>query len=77
MTPQQQADIRRAQEAQHHEKEAQHQAKQALDTEWASQTICLAQAALELEEQERELCAEFQRGLGSFNEQLAKDQKAQ
>ncbi|XP_021106895.1 RIB43A-like with coiled-coils protein 1 isoform X3 [Heterocephalus glaber] len=63
MTPQQQADIRKAQEAQCHEKKAQRQSEQALGTEWASQTICLAQAALELEEQERELCAEFQRGL--------------
>ncbi|KFO23102.1 RIB43A-like with coiled-coils protein 1 [Fukomys damarensis] len=77
MTLQEQADIRKAQEEQRHEKEAQRQAEQALDTEWANQTISLAQAALELEEQERELCAEFQRGLGSFNEQLAKDQKAQ
>ncbi|KAM6144167.1 RIB43A-like with coiled-coils protein 1 isoform 1-T2 [Erethizon dorsatum] len=77
MTPQQRADIRKAQEAQCHEKEAQRQAEQALDNKWASQTVCLAQAALELEEQERELCAEFQRGLGSFNQQLAKDQKAQ
>lgn len=30
-----------------------------------------------LEEQERELCAEFWRGLGSFNQQLAEEQKAQ
>uniref|UniRef100_H0VEY9 RIB43A-like with coiled-coils protein 1 n=1 Tax=Cavia porcellus TaxID=10141 RepID=H0VEY9_CAVPO len=77
MTPQQQDDIRKAQEAQCREKEAQRQAEQALDNKWASQTVCLAQAALELEEQERELCAEFQRGLGSFNHQLAKDQQAQ
>ncbi|XP_023563945.1 RIB43A-like with coiled-coils protein 1 isoform X2 [Octodon degus] len=77
MTPDQKADIKRAQEAQCHEKEAQRQAEQALDDKWASQTVCLAQAALELEEQEKELCAEFQRGLGSFNQQLAQDQKAQ
>uniref|UniRef100_A0A8C2V396 RIB43A-like with coiled-coils protein 1 n=1 Tax=Chinchilla lanigera TaxID=34839 RepID=A0A8C2V396_CHILA len=77
MTPEQRADIRKAQEAQRQEKEAQRQAERALDNEWASQTVCLAQAALELEEQERELCAEFERGLGSFNKQLAMDQKAQ
>ncbi|KAG3272169.1 RIB43A-like with coiled-coils protein 1 isoform X1 [Ictidomys tridecemlineatus] len=77
MTPEQRAAIRKVQEAQCHAKEAQHQAEQALDTEWESQTMHLAQAAQELEEQERELCAEFRRGLGSFNQQLAKEQKAQ
>ncbi|MBZ3882993.1 RIB43A-like with coiled-coils protein 1 [Sciurus carolinensis] len=77
MTPEQRAAIRKDQETQCREKEAKHQAEQALDTEWESQTIHLAQAALELEEQERELCAEFRRGLGSFNQQLAKEQKAQ
>ncbi|XP_053435428.1 RIB43A-like with coiled-coils protein 1 isoform X2 [Nycticebus coucang] len=76
MTPEQRAAIRKVQEAQHLEKEAQRQAEQALDTEWESQTLRSAQAALELEEQERELCAEFRRGLGSFNQQLAKEQKA-
>ncbi|KAF6390737.1 RIB43A domain with coiled-coils 1 [Rhinolophus ferrumequinum] len=77
MTPEQRAAIMKAQEMQRHEQEAQRQAKQALDAEWESQTSCLAQAAMELEEQERQLCAEFQRGLGSFNQQLAKEQKAQ
>lgn len=77
MTPEQRAAIMKAQEMQRHEQEAQRQAKQALDAEWESQTTCLAQAAMELEEQERQLCAEFQRGLGSFNQQLAKEQKAQ
>ncbi|XP_077001475.1 RIB43A-like with coiled-coils protein 1 [Tamandua tetradactyla] len=77
MTSEQRAAIRKVQEAQRREKEAQRQAKEALDAEWESQTICSAQAALELEQQERELCAEFQRGLGSFNQQLAKEQKAQ
>nr|KAF6492899.1 RIB43A domain with coiled-coils 1 [Molossus molossus] len=64
------------QEAQRHEKEAQRQAEQARDAEWESQAKCLAQAAMELEEQERELCAEFRRGLGSFNQQLASEQRA-
>ncbi|XP_019574482.2 RIB43A-like with coiled-coils protein 1 isoform X1 [Rhinolophus sinicus] len=77
MTPEQRAAIMKAQEMQRHEQEAQRQAKQALDAEWESQTTCLAQAAMELEEQERQLCAEFQRGLGSFNQHLAKEQKAQ
>ncbi|XP_062939219.1 RIB43A-like with coiled-coils protein 1 [Cynocephalus volans] len=77
MTPVQRAAIRKVQEAQCCEKKAQLQAEQALDTEWENQTICSAQAALELEEQERELCAEFQRGLGSFNQLLAKEQKSQ
>nr|XP_023395120.1 RIB43A-like with coiled-coils protein 1 isoform X1 [Loxodonta africana]XP_023395121.1 RIB43A-like with coiled-coils protein 1 isoform X1 [Loxodonta africana]XP_023395122.1 RIB43A-like with coiled-coils protein 1 isoform X1 [Loxodonta africana] len=66
-----------SQEVQRCEKDAQCQAKQALDAEWESQTTHFAQAAMELEQQERELCAEFQRGLGFFNQQLAKEQKAQ
>lgn len=73
----QRAAIRKVQEVQHHEKEAQRQTEQALDTKWESQPMCLAQAAMELEEQERELCAEFRRVLGSFNQQLAKEQKDQ
>uniref|UniRef100_A0A5F5PQ73 RIB43A-like with coiled-coils protein 1 n=1 Tax=Equus caballus TaxID=9796 RepID=A0A5F5PQ73_HORSE len=77
MIPEQQPAIRRVQEAQHSEKEAQRQAEQALDAEWESQAMRSAQAAMELEEQERELCAEFRRGLGSFNQQLAKEQNAQ
>ena len=77
MTPEQRAAIRKVQEAQRHEKEAQRQAEQAMDSEWESQADRLARAAQELEEQERELCAEFRRGLGSFNQQLAKEQKAQ
>uniref|UniRef100_A0A8B9YU77 RIB43A-like with coiled-coils protein 1 n=1 Tax=Bos mutus grunniens TaxID=30521 RepID=A0A8B9YU77_BOSMU len=75
MTPEQRATIRKVQETQHHEKEAQRQAEQALDAKWESQAINLAQAQ-RLEEQER-LCAEFRRGLGSFNQQLAMEQKAQ
>ncbi|XP_032122902.1 RIB43A-like with coiled-coils protein 1 [Sapajus apella] len=77
MTPEQRAAIRKEQEVQRFEKEAQCQAEKALDTEWKSQTMSSAQAMLELEEQERELCAQFQRGLGSFNQQLAQEQKAQ
>ncbi|XP_052519594.1 RIB43A-like with coiled-coils protein 1 [Budorcas taxicolor] len=77
MTPEQRATIKKVQETQHHEKEAQRQAEQALDAKWESKAINLAQAAMELEEQEKELCAEFRRGLGSFNQQLAKEQKAQ
>ncbi|KAK2083247.1 RIB43A-like with coiled-coils protein 1 [Saguinus oedipus] len=77
MTPEQQAAIREEQEVQRFEKEAQHQAEKALDTEWKSQTMSLTEAMLELEEQERKLCAQFQRGLGSFNQQLAHEQKAQ
>ncbi|EFB15211.1 hypothetical protein PANDA_016537, partial [Ailuropoda melanoleuca] len=77
MTPEQRAAIRKVQEVQRHEKEAQRQADKALDAEWEGQALHLAQAAMELEEQERELCAEFRRGLGSFNQQLAKEQKAQ
>ncbi|XP_021554521.1 RIB43A-like with coiled-coils protein 1 isoform X2 [Neomonachus schauinslandi] len=77
MTPEQRAAIRKVQEVQYHEKEAQRQADQAQDAKWESQNFCLAQATMELEEQERELCAEFQRGLGSFNQQLDKEQKAQ
>uniref|UniRef100_F7I6I6 RIB43A-like with coiled-coils protein 1 n=1 Tax=Callithrix jacchus TaxID=9483 RepID=F7I6I6_CALJA len=77
MTPEQRAAIRKEQEVQRFEKEAQRQAEKALDTEWKSQTMSLTQAMLELEEQERKLCALFQRGLGSFNQQLAHEQKAQ
>uniref|UniRef100_A0A2K5EAV5 RIB43A-like with coiled-coils protein 1 n=1 Tax=Aotus nancymaae TaxID=37293 RepID=A0A2K5EAV5_AOTNA len=77
MTPEQQAAIRKEQEVQRFEKEAQCQAEKALDTEWKSQTMSSAQAMLELEKEERELCAQFQRGLGSFNQQLAHKQKAQ
>ncbi|XP_075395712.1 RIB43A-like with coiled-coils protein 1 isoform X1 [Tenrec ecaudatus] len=75
MTPEQRAAIRKVQEVQRCEKKAQHQAKKALDEERNSQTTYLAQAMLELEQQERELCTEFRRGLGSFNQQLAKEQK--
>ncbi|CAK7312643.1 RIB43A-like with coiled-coils protein 1 [Vulpes lagopus] len=77
MTPEQRTAIRKVQEVQRHEKEAQRQAEQALDVEWENQALHSAQAAMELEEQERELCAEFRRGLGSFNQQLAMEQKAQ
>ncbi|XP_004407010.1 PREDICTED: RIB43A-like with coiled-coils protein 1 isoform X3 [Odobenus rosmarus divergens] len=77
MTPEQRAAIRKVQEVQRHEEEAQRQANQAQDAKWGSQTLCLAQATVELQEQERELSAEFRRGLGSFNQQLAKEQKAQ
>ena len=48
-----------------------------MEAEWGRQNKRLAEAALELEEQERELCAEFRRGLGSFNRELAKEQQAQ
>ncbi|KAB0336445.1 hypothetical protein E2I00_010323, partial [Balaenoptera physalus] len=72
MTAEQRAAIRKVQEVQHHEKEAQHQTEQALDTKWESQPMCLAQAAMELEEQERELCAEFWWRVGSFDQWLAK-----
>ncbi|XP_045144193.1 RIB43A-like with coiled-coils protein 1 isoform X1 [Echinops telfairi] len=75
MTPEQRAAIRKVQEVQRCEKKAQRQAKKARDEEWKSQTTYLAQAMLELEQQERELCTEFRRGLGSFNHQLAKEQK--
>ncbi|XP_066105377.1 RIB43A-like with coiled-coils protein 1 isoform X1 [Saccopteryx bilineata] len=74
MTPEQRTAINKAQEAQRHEKKAQRQAEQELDAKWGSQAISLAQATMELEEQERELCAEFQRGLGSFNQELANEQ---
>lgn len=77
VTPEPQTAIKKFQEAQRHEKEAQCQAEQALEAKWGSQAINLAQAAMELEQQEKELCAEFQRGLGSFNQQLAQEQKAQ
>ncbi|XP_039076931.1 RIB43A-like with coiled-coils protein 1 [Hyaena hyaena] len=77
MTPEQRAAIKKAQEVQHHEKEAQRRAERALNAKRERQTLSLAQAAMKLEEQERELCAEFQRGLGSFNQQLATEQKAQ
>lgn len=75
--PEKQASVKKAQAAQCHEKEMQRQAEQARDAEWERQAVCLAQASLELEEQERQLCAEFRRGLGSFNQQLAYDHKAQ
>ncbi|KAM6151504.1 LOW QUALITY PROTEIN: RIB43A-like with coiled-coils protein 1 [Rhynchocyon petersi] len=74
MTAEQQAAIRKVQEVQRCEKKA-CQAKQ-VGAEWKNQTMRSALAALELEQQERELYAEF-RGLGSFNQQLAKEQKAQ
>ncbi|XP_019523701.1 PREDICTED: RIB43A-like with coiled-coils protein 1 [Hipposideros armiger] len=77
VTSKQQAAITRAQEMQCNEKKAQHQAQQAQDAEWGSQTTCLAQAAMELEEQERLLCAEFRRGLGSFNVLLASEHNSQ
>lgn len=76
-TSEQGATTRKGQKVQHHEKKAQHRAEKALDAKWGSQTTALAEAALELEEQERELCAEFRRGLGSFNQELAKEQQAQ
>ncbi|XP_036284797.1 RIB43A-like with coiled-coils protein 1 isoform X1 [Pipistrellus kuhlii] len=75
--PEKQASVKKAQAAQCHEKEMQRRAEQARDAEWERQAVCLAQASLELEEQERQLCAEFRRGLGSFNQQLAYDHKAQ
>ncbi|XP_037009619.2 RIB43A-like with coiled-coils protein 1 isoform X2 [Artibeus jamaicensis] len=77
MTPEPGTTIKKSQETQRHEKEAQRQAEKALEAKWGSQTVNLAQAALELEEQEKELCAQFQRGLGSFNQQLAQEQRVQ
>lgn len=41
-----------------------------------ARALKLGQAAIGLEEQEKELCAEFRRGLGSFNQQLAKNPKS-
>ncbi|XP_006096263.2 RIB43A-like with coiled-coils protein 1 [Myotis lucifugus] len=75
--PEKQTSIKKAQAAQWREKEVQRRAEQARDAEWGRQAACLAQASMELEEQERQLCAEFRRGLGSFNQQLAYDHKAQ
>uniref|UniRef100_A0A8C5KJW1 RIB43A-like with coiled-coils protein 1 n=1 Tax=Jaculus jaculus TaxID=51337 RepID=A0A8C5KJW1_JACJA len=77
MTSEQRAAIRKTQEAQRQEKKEQHQAGKELDAEWENQTVKLAEAALELEAQERELGAEFRRGLGSFKQELAKEQQAQ
>nr|KAF6436306.1 RIB43A domain with coiled-coils 1 [Rousettus aegyptiacus] len=77
ITPEQRAAIKKAQEVQRQEKEAQREAERAHNAEWEGQAVCLAQATMELEEQERQLGAEFRRGLGSFNQQLAKEQKAQ
>ncbi|XP_042540828.1 RIB43A-like with coiled-coils protein 1 [Dipodomys spectabilis] len=74
MTPEQRAAIRKTQRIQSYEKEVQREAEKQLTNEWDNQRIHLAQAAQELEEQERELCAEFRRGLGSFNQQLASEQ---
>ncbi|CAH6780057.1 RIB43A-like with coiled-coils protein 1 [Phodopus roborovskii] len=77
MTPEQRAAIRKTQETQRQEKKEQCQAEKSLEAEWGCQTRRIAEAALELEEQERELCAEFRRGLGSFNQELAREQQAQ
>ncbi|XP_023380800.1 RIB43A-like with coiled-coils protein 1 isoform X4 [Pteropus vampyrus] len=77
ITPEQRAAMKKAQEMQRLEKEAQRKAERAQNAEWEGQAVCLAQAAMELEEQERQLGAEFRRGLGSFNQQLAKEQSAQ
>ncbi|XP_039707381.1 RIB43A-like with coiled-coils protein 1 isoform X3 [Pteropus medius] len=77
ITPEQRAAMKKAQEVQRLEKEAQRKAERAQNAEWEGQAVCLAQAAMELEEQERQLGAEFRRGLGSFNQQLAKEQSAQ
>lgn len=76
MSAEQRAAIRKTQETQRQEKKEQRQAEKLVEAEWGSQNKRLAEAALELEEQERELCAEFRRGLGSFNQELAKDQQA-
>ncbi|XP_048192653.1 RIB43A-like with coiled-coils protein 1 isoform X2 [Perognathus longimembris pacificus] len=77
MTPEQRAAFRKAQRMQCYEKELQREADKRLDNEWDNQRIRLARAAQELEEQERELCAEFRRGLGSFNQQMASEQSTQ
>ncbi|XP_055986119.1 RIB43A-like with coiled-coils protein 1 [Sorex fumeus] len=77
MTAEQRAAIRKVQERQRHEKEMQRQVDHARERDWDRQAVCLAQAAMELEEQEKELCDEFRRGLGSFNKHMAKEQKAQ
>ncbi|XP_021009237.1 RIB43A-like with coiled-coils protein 1 [Mus caroli] len=77
MTAEQRAAIRKTQETQRQEKKEQRHAEKLVEAEWGSQNKRLAEAALELEEQERELCAEFRRGLGSFNKELAKEQQAQ
>ncbi|ERE65087.1 RIB43A-like with coiled-coils protein 1 isoform X2 [Cricetulus griseus] len=77
MTAEQRAAIRKTQETQRQEKKEQRRAEKSLEAEWGCQTRRLAEAALELEEQEKQLCAEFRRGLGSFNRELAKEQQAQ
>ncbi|OBS83175.1 hypothetical protein A6R68_22831 [Neotoma lepida] len=76
MSPEQRAAIRKTQETQRQEKKEQHRVEKSLEAEWGRQTVRFAEAALELEEQERELCAEFRRGLGSFNQELAREQAA-
>lgn len=77
MTPEQLAVIRKVQERQRHEKEMQRHVDHARERDWDRQAVCLAQAALKLEEQEKELRDEFRRGIGSLNQHLAKEQKAQ
>ncbi|XP_036029752.1 RIB43A-like with coiled-coils protein 1 [Onychomys torridus] len=77
MTAEQRAAIRKTQETQRQEKKEQRRVEKSLEAEWGRQTVRLAEAALELEEQERQLCAEFRRGLGSFNKELAREQAAQ
>ncbi|CAO2624513.1 RIB43A-like with coiled-coils protein 1 [Lemmus lemmus] len=77
MTPEQRAAIRKTQQIQRKEKKEQRQSEKSLEAEWGRQSINLAEAALELEEQEKELCAEFRRGLGSFNQELAREQQTQ
>lgn len=77
MTPEQLAVIRKVQERQRHEKEMRRHVDYARERDWDRQAVCLAQAALKLEEQEKELRGEFQRGIGSLNQHLAKEQKAQ
>ncbi|KAL1767013.1 hypothetical protein HispidOSU_029549 [Sigmodon hispidus] len=76
MTPEQRAAIRKTQETQRQDKKEQRQAEKSREAEWGRQTVRFAEAALELEEQEKELCAEFRRGLGSFNQELAREQHA-
>lgn len=64
ITSDQGGSTRKGQGVQHGEKKEQYQAKKALDAKLGSRTIPipLAEAALELEQQERELFAELRRG---------------
>ncbi|XP_030050118.1 RIB43A-like with coiled-coils protein 1 [Microcaecilia unicolor] len=77
MTPEQLQDILRTQKQQQEAKQRLREEEWQRDMEWDKQRMLAARAAMVLEEQEQNLSKQLRQNLDSYNQQLAREQKAQ